>query len=177
MWKLSKPLLETDPSLWRLTLLYGGRHSHVGRAPEGEAKPPLPMNRITDRSKNFTLPTTSFAGDKLMVAKDHIYFMLLSPMPGCLIRYWVMLSQVSVCLSTIGLMATRSLLVLVIAWSVCILLHSGADPGFPVGRGINAPGNVNIQSYQIFQKNFMKLKTFWSVEGGGRFTTGNASWS
>ena len=45
----------------------------------------------------------------------------------------------------------------------------GADPGFPVG-GVAIPpdwGGANIQISQIFPKNCMKLRKFWSVVGGG----------
>ena len=39
------------------------------------------------------------------------------------------------------------------------------DPGFPVGGGANPPGeDPNIQ---IFPKNCMKFRKFWSVRGGG----------
>ena len=46
---------------------------------------------------------------------------------------------------------------------------SGADPGFLVGGGANPPrGGANTQICQIFPKNCMKLRKFWSVGGGAR---------
>ena len=44
-----------------------------------------------------------------------------------------------------------------------------ADPGFLVGGGANLPeGGANIQICQIFLKNCMKLRKFWSMGGTHR---------
>ena len=43
---------------------------------------------------------------------------------------------------------------------------SGADPGFPVGRGANHPGGHQI-ILQHFVQNCMKLRKFWAVGEGG----------
>ena len=46
-------------------------------------------------------------------------------------------------------------------------MYSGADPGFLIGWGANPPGGgANIQICQIFPKNCMKLRKFWSMGGG-----------
>ena len=43
---------------------------------------------------------------------------------------------------------------------------TGADPRFSVGGGANPPGeSANIQICQVFPKNCMKLRKFWSVGG------------
>ena len=44
-------------------------------------------------------------------------------------------------------------------------LSSGADPGFPVGGDAKPPGGANTPFFQNFQKNYMKLRTFWDVGG------------
>ena len=47
--------------------------------------------------------------------------------------------------------------------------HTGADTGFSVGGGANPlrGGGANIQICQIFRKNCMKSRKFWSIRGGG----------
>ena len=53
----------------------------------------------------------------------------------------------------------------------CLLVYnkSGADPGFVIGGGANPPeGGASILICQIFPKNCMKLRKFWSEWGGGR---------
>ena len=45
-------------------------------------------------------------------------------------------------------------------------IRAGADPGFAVGWGANPPGRgANLQFWQNFPKNSMKLRKFWTVGG------------
>ena len=44
---------------------------------------------------------------------------------------------------------------------------SGADPGFPVGGGVNPPGGHQHTILPNFPKNCMKLRNFWATGGGG----------
>ena len=41
-----------------------------------------------------------------------------------------------------------------------------ADPGFPIGGGANPPGGTPTYKFTGFSQNCMKLRKFWSVEGG-----------
>ena len=50
--------------------------------------PPPPVNRMTDRCKNITLPQTSFAGGKKIAAEgSRKDYMLLAPPPPLPIRW------------------------------------------------------------------------------------------
>ena len=44
---------------------------------------------------------------------------------------------------------------------------AGADPGFPVGGGANPPGAPTYDFANFWEKNCMKMRKFWAVEGGG----------
>ena len=52
-----------------------------------------------------------------------------------------------------------------------ILILAGADPGFLVGGGTNAPGDgCQHTNLPDFLKKCMKLRKFWSVGRGGAHT-------